>query len=171
MKRLLLILFGGILSANAATLQQETTRVNLNGVIIVPACAIAAQAQDQSIELGVVDETRMAKGAEPSYPFSIRLVDCLPNEDSATDNTLAVTFMGQHEGSNPWFNLRGDNAGIGMQIKDLDGRIIQPGVSRSGYSLKSNDDYLHYSASLVKTSAYFKAGEVNATLSFIIDYQ
>ncbi|WP_447908316.1 fimbrial protein [Serratia fonticola] len=171
MKRLLLILFGGILSANAVALQQETTRVNLNGVIIVPACAIAAEAQDQSIELGVVDETRMAKGAEPSYPFSIRLIDCLTNQDNDTNNTLAVTFMGQHEGSNPWFSLQGDNAGIGMQIKDPDGHIIQPGVSRSGYSLKSNDEHLHYSTSLVKTSGYFKAGKVNATLSFIIDYK
>ncbi|MGL5385384.1 MAG: fimbrial protein [Serratia sp. (in: enterobacteria)] len=170
MKRLLLILFGGILSANTAAFQQETTRVNLNGVIIVPACAIAAEAQDQSIDLGVVDETRMASGAEPSYPFSIRLINCLTEEEKETNHTLAVTFMGQYEGTNPWFNLQGNSIGVGMKIKDQNDHIIQPGVAHSGYVLK-NDDVLRYSASLVKTADYFKAGEVSATFSFIIDYK
>lgn len=170
MKRLLLILFGGILSANAAEHQLKFTHINLNGVIIVSACTIAAEAQDQSIELGVVDETQMANGAEPSYPFAIRLINCLTDEDNTPNRTLAVTFVGQQEGNNPWFKLQGNNAGIGMQIKDPNGHIIQPGVARSGYALK-NDDALHYSASLVKTSGYFKAGDINTTLSFIIDYK
>lgn len=171
MKRLLLILFCGVLSTNAVALQKETARVAMNGVIIVPACSIAAEAQDQSIELGVIDTDNFASGSTLAYPFSIRLLNCLMAENSEVKNTLTVAFMGANEHHQPWFGLQGNTEGFGMQITDGSGHVIQPGVATAGNTVTSNNDSLHYVASLIKTAEQIKPGGFNATVSFIIDYK
>ena len=171
MKRLLLILFCAALSTSAIARQKETARVAMNGVIIVPACSIAAEAQDQSIELGVIDAENVVTGTTLGYPFSIRLLNCMMEGNSEVKKTLAITFMGSHERNQSWFGLQGSSKGLGMQIADDNGHIIQPGVLTEGNTVNSNNESLHYVASLIKTADQIKAGGFNTTVSFIIDYK
>ncbi|HGM5493179.1 TPA: fimbrial protein [Serratia fonticola] len=171
MKRLLLILFCAIFSANGAAPHKEMTRVNMNGVIIVPACAITSETQDQSIELGTVDIESITNGKAPKHPFSFQLVNCMSDEISEMKNTLAVVFMGWHDSSDSFFSLKGNTEGLAIQINDITGHLIKPGVANSGNALISHNESLHYIASLVKTANRVKAGSFNSTVNVVINYK
>lgn len=144
----------------------------MQGAIIDTACTIAIESRDQSIDMDVVplaDIMRDGQGRRKS--FFIDLVDCeLERQQGKKSRWIQfqVTFDGDAEGD--LFGVRGEAAGIAVQITDELGNIALPGRPLPQEDISPGDLRLNYDIRLVANQHALKAGDYFSSIRFKLDY-
>lgn len=114
--------------------ESVTTTVNggvihFKGEVVNAACAIDSESMNQTVELGQVRSSRLAKAGDLSSAvgFNIKLNDC----DTNVSSNAAVAFLGTTVTSNDdTLALQSSAAGsaqnVGIQILDRTGEVLVP---------------------------------------------
>ncbi|MBD8162655.1 type 1 fimbrial protein [Erwinia persicina] len=159
-------------SSVAASQPQGWGRVGMFGAIIETACAIDTLSRDQTIDMGLLPVSQIARnGQSVNHPFSIQLVNCILSKN---DKNLPqwqhfqITFDGHRD--DQAFSIAGDAQGIALQIADSSGNIATPGKPLPLAELTTNNMLLNYSLRLVSNNRLLRAGEYYSTVKFKMDY-
>ncbi|MCP2231223.1 MULTISPECIES: fimbrial protein [Erwinia] len=163
---LILALF--FLSTVSQAAQQGKGEVSMRGAIVDTACTIATRDAQQSIDLGSLPVSTLAReGKGPAFPLTIRLTDCVLGR-AHNNKTFNITFDGPAEGST--FNLQGKASGVALRISDATGRIAKAGVALPPQDITPGDMRLEYFLTLVSDQKPLMAGAYFITVRFKLDY-
>jgi len=142
------------------------------GEIIETACAIDTKSRDQTIEIGNLPISQIARdGQGEPHLFSIRLVNC---ELARQDTSLAdwrhfqITFDGAADAG--LFSIGGAAKGFALQLSDSHGNIATPGSPLPVGDISAKEMLLNYSLRVVSNHQLLQVGEYNSTVRFKMDY-
>lgn len=142
------------------------------GAIIETACAIDTLSRDQTINMGILPVSQIARdGQGLIQPFSIRLVNCvLTRQDTSLPDWhhFKITFDGSSDVG--LFGIEGEAKGVALQLTDSQGNIVTPGAPLPGSIIHAKEMLLHYSLRLVSNHQLLRAGEYTSTVRFKMDY-
>jgi len=146
-------------SAFAAPTNQGHGKVKFKGEIVDAPCSISADSIDQTVDLGKIANSVLAKGGASSpKPFTIELEDCVFDSGTkAPNNKVKITFSGAGAKFDPTLLgvtglvLEGSAASakdnVGIQIIDTNGMPIEMGKSTTqDHQLQNGSNTLEYSA-------------------------
>ncbi|CAI1542733.1 TPA: fimbrial protein [Serratia fonticola] len=155
-----------------ASQPQGGGQVNMTGSIIETACAIDTDNRDQTIEMGTLPLSHIARdGQDIVLPFSIKLVNCVlaRNDSLLTDwHHFQLTFDGDEDSGH--FGIKGDAKGIALKIVDSGGNIARPGRQLPVADIVPNEMILNYSLQVVSNNQLLRVGDYTSTVKFKIDY-
>lgn len=162
-----------ILAPAESAPSQNFGLVNMAGAIIETACTIDMLNRDQTIDMGTIPVSKIARdGQGLTHPFSIKLVNCVL---SRHDKTLPdwryfqITFDGSSTDAS-LFGVKGEAKGVALKIADNLGNIAIPGVPLPLAEIAPKDTPLNYSLQIVSNQKNLYAGEYSATVKFKMDY-
>lgn len=154
--------------------------INFTGTISATGCTVNSVAGISStsgtVDFGQVNSTTLTSVGDStvSTPFSIELTEC------ATSSTPEIAFDGEAVTTSGYENLfesgAADGAGVGIRITDASsGTSYAPGSGAtnsgfSGISSGATSATGNFNAYLVAYEAGDKSGEVDASVTFTIDY-
>lgn len=144
----------------------------MEGAIIESACVIDAGSRDQTIEMGNIPISQIAReGQGEKKPFTIRLIDCeltnIKGHHSGAQH-FQVTFDGVTD--REFFQVEGDAKGVSLQLTDTEGNIAIPGKPLPSGNVQPGDIILNYDMQLVGNKQTLKVGEYHSTIRFKLDY-
>lgn len=161
-----------VVSAAESSQTQGWGKVNMVGAIIETACAIDTMSRDQTINMGTLPISQIARdGQGLMRPFSIRLVNCVlarQNQSLPDWHYFQITFDGPAEAG--LFGVEGDAKGVALQLTDSLGNIARPGAPLPLGEIATKDMLLNYSLRLVSNQQALRAGEYSSTVKFKMDY-
>lgn len=161
-----------VVSAAEASEQQGWGKVNMVGAIIETACAIDTENRDQTINMGTLPISQIARdGQSLSKPFSIRLVNCVLTRRNASLpdwRYFKIAFDGHNDSGH--FGVEGDAKGVALQLIDSQGNVVTPGSPLSVEEITSKEMLLKYSLRLVSNNQLLRAGQYTSTVKFKMDY-
>ncbi|EFZ55425.1 type-1 fimbrial protein, A chain [Escherichia coli LT-68] len=146
----------------------------LKGEVVNAACAIDSESMNQTVELGQVRSSRLAKAGDLSSAvgFNIKLNDC----DTNVSSNAAVAFLGTTVTSNDdTLALQSSAAGsaqnVGIQILDRTGEVlILDGATFSAKTdLIDGTNILPFQARYIALGQSV-AGTANADATFKVQY-
>ncbi|CAI0960862.1 MULTISPECIES: fimbrial protein [Serratia] len=168
------LLCGG--SATAATplgvVQGTTGTVSFYGGLLSAPCSLAPDSQDQSIDLGEVNARDFQNAGDRSAPVRFRLSfrNCLLGARALADNpagprngdanrlylqgeqAATLVFLGESDIANPQLlKLNGGAQGIGLRLRDQQGRALALNQQSRPYILQPGSNTLWFSASVEST--------------------
>lgn len=169
--------FAGGINTSSAT----DGTINFIGTISSAGCTVNSVAgvgsTTGSIDFGQINSTTLANVGDStvSTPFSIELTDC------ATASTPEITFEGDAVTTSGYESLfesgAADGAGVGIRITDASsGTAYTPGTGATnvGFSDLSSGSTTsatgNFNAYLVAYESGAKSGQVDANVTFTIDY-
>ncbi|WP_097508520.1 type 1 fimbrial major subunit FimA [Escherichia coli] len=159
--------------------ESVTTTVNggvihFKGEVVNAACAIDSESMNQTVELGQVRSSRLAKAGDLSSAvgFNIKLNDC----DTNVSSNAAVAFLGTTVTSNDdTLALQSSAAGsaqnVGIQILDRTGEVLV----LDGATFSAKTDLIDGTNILPFQARYIAlgqsvAGTANADATFKVQY-
>lgn len=151
----------------------EYGKVNMRGSVVASACNIALESMDQHIDLGSLPINIVARdGQGPEHNFRLRLEDCELFRPGTWDfSSVRVTFDGPRDDVRHLIRLSGDAKGVGLLIKDNDGRTIIPGEAISSLPLKNGSVELDYKLAVEKNNDELFAGNYRTGVRFKVEYE
>ncbi|MDC6117164.1 fimbrial protein [Serratia rubidaea] len=176
MKKIAYILFLPLIllavDKSVASEKQGWGRVSMVGTIIESACAIDTVSRDQTINMGVIPISQIARdGQGTQRSFSIRLINCIQNHGGdilSSRRNFQITFDGSSVAG--VFSINGSAKGVSLQIADEKGNIVTPGRPLPFGSSLTKPMLLNYSLRLVNNHRGLRAGEYSSTVKFKMDY-
>lgn len=150
--------------------ESVTTTVNggvihFKGEVVNAACAIDSESMNQTVELGQVRSSRLAKAGDLSSAvgFNIKLNDC----DTNVSSNAAVAFLGTTVTS----NAAGSAQNVGIQILDRTGEVLV----LDGATFSAKTDLIDGTNILPFQARYIAlgqsvAGTANADATFKVQY-
>lgn len=175
MLRPLLLLFSLVFSFATLAVQEQHGRVNINGAIIDPACTIAAENAEQTVDLGIITQERIEQNNTAIlYPFAIHLTSCIlaTSENSeGSRRTFSMKFDGPSPPGYQGFSLGEQSQGLAFEIHDEQDNIVIPGAAMRLDERSVENKTLNYSLHLIKTSQQVKAGPFHTAVNFTLVYQ
>jgi type 1 fimbria pilin len=161
-----------VVSSAEASQEQGWGKVNMVGAIIETACAIDTESRDQTINMGTLPISQIARdGKSLITPFSIRLVNCVltrQNTSLPDWRYFKISFDGHNDSG--LFGVEGEAKGVALQLIDNQGGIIVPGSPLSVEEITSKEMLLKYSLRLVSNNQLLQAGQYTSTVKFKMDY-
>ncbi|WP_154753648.1 fimbrial protein [Erwinia sorbitola] len=158
--------------ANWSTPVSAWGRVNMQGAIIETACAIDTQSRDQTIDMGVLPISQIARdGRGLAHDFAVQLVQCsLTRHNSSLKNWqhFKITFDGQNDSG--LFSINGQAKGVALEIIDSNGFVASPGNPLPVSNILSGNMQLNYSLRLVSNKQALRPGNYSSALRFKMDY-
>ncbi|WP_333012606.1 fimbrial protein [Kluyvera sichuanensis] len=147
--------------------------VEFRGAVVVSACAVDANSEDLTVEMGQVSSSKfrgMGSWTDPQA-FTLTLKDC----DTTTSQQVGVAFRGQTDGKDPGVLAVTDGAqsalGVGLGIFDSLGNQIIPNTQPIHFtSLQDGTTVLNFVAKYRATSASVVAGNANTQTWFTLTY-
>ncbi|EMG8933225.1 type 1 fimbrial major subunit FimA [Escherichia coli] len=148
--------------------------IHFKGEVVNAACAIDSESMNQTVELGQVRSSRLAKAGDLSSAvgFNIKLNDC----DTNVSSNAAVAFLGTTVTSNDdTLALQSSAAGsaqnVGIQILDRTGEVlILDGATFSAKTdLIDGTNILPFQARYIALGQSV-AGTANADATFKVQY-
>ena len=161
--------------------ESVTTTVNggvihFKGEVVNAACAIDSESMNQTVELGQVRSSRLAKAGDLSSAvgFNIKLNDC----DTTVATKASVAFTGTAiDSANPTVlalqnSAAGGATNVGVQILDRTGTPLALDGAAFGAQTTLNDgtNVLPFQARYYATAAA-TAGTANADATFKVQYE
>ena len=157
--------------------ESVTTTVNggvihFKGEVVNAACAIDSESMNQTVELGQVRSSRLAKAGDLSSAvgFNIKLNDC----DTNVSSNAAVAFLGTTVTSNDdTLALQSSAAGsaqnVGIQILDRTGEVLDGATFSAKTDLIDGTNILPFQARYIALGQSV-AGTANADATFKVQY-
>lgn len=147
-------------------------KVTFNGEVTAGACAVSGTDTDKIVNLDTVRAasfTAANQAGNAKKPFDITLQDC----DTATRETVQITFNGQAMDGNPTLlqNTAGAGAAqnVGLQIYGPDGAKLNLGEASSAVILNTTAT-IPLSVDYMSTAAAVTAGKVQSVANFQLTY-
>jgi len=189
----LAIVIGAVMSFTAGVANAETPAsgagttinggtVHFKGTLVAAPCTVSDDSSDQTVKLGEYTTHHFAKKGALGVvkPFEIKLEDC----DTSTARTAAVAFSGTADATDPTLlavNPDGSTSGsataTGVAIKIMDNASKIVKLDGTSFTDKTpiqdgdNTPALKFTAQYVGVSDSATAGDANADVSFIMQYQ
>ena len=148
--------------------------IHFKGEVVNAACAIDSESMNQTVELGQIRSSRLAKAGDLSSAvgFNIKLNDC----DTNVSRNAAVAFLGTTvTGNDDTLALQSSAAGsaqnVGIQILDRTGKVLIP----DGATFSAKTDLIDGTNILPFQARYIAlgqsvAGTANADATFKVQY-
>ncbi|KFK96798.1 MULTISPECIES: fimbrial protein [unclassified Serratia (in: enterobacteria)] len=155
-------------------MHKDYGRVNMNGVIINPACSISSDNAEQTIDLGLITQETLNNTAAVTYPFTINLINCVflhAEENKEMQSTLGLRFDGPSEPGSSWFNLGESSKGLAFQILDGQSNVVIPGAVMRVHKHDGENKKLNYSLRLIKKIPQVKSGRFHSMVYFTLIHQ
>jgi len=196
--RLRPLLLGALLltgSAMAATplgvIQGTTGTVSFHGGLLSSPCSLTPDSQDQAIDLGDVNASNFQNAGDQSAPVRFRLSfrNCLLGAKALADNpagprngdagqlylkgeqAVTLVFLGDSDVNNPdLLKLNGGVQGIGLRLKDQQGRALSLNQQSRPYILQPGSNTLWFSAQVESTQKYPLANQFNGVVHVQLVY-
>ncbi|NTY86589.1 type 1 fimbrial protein [Serratia fonticola] len=147
-------------------------RVNMQGAIIETACAIDTLSRDQTIEMGTLPLSQIARdGRGLPRLFTVHLVRCSlirPNASLSNWRHFKITFDGRNDSG--LFAVDGQAKGVAIEIIDDNGNVALPGSPLPASRILAGDMRLNYSLRLVSNQQVLRPGNYTSALRFKMDY-
>lgn len=147
-------------------------RVNMHGAIIETACAIDTLSRDQTIEMGTLPLSQIARdGRGLPQLFAVQLVRCsLIRHNASLSNWrhFKITFDGRNDAG--LFAVDGQAKGVALEIIDDKGNVALPGSPLPASRILAGDMRLNYSLRLVSNQQVLHPGNYTSALRFKMDY-
>jgi type 1 fimbria pilin len=197
-KRLRLMLLGTLLltgSTTAATplgvIQGTTGTVSFHGGLLSSPCSLTPDSRDQAIDLGDVNARDLPNAGAQSVPVRFRLSfrNCLLGAKALADNpagprngdagqlylkgeqAVTLVFLGDSDDNNPeLLKLNGGVQGIGLRLKDQQGRALALNQQSRSYILQPGSNTLWFSAQVESTQKYPLANQFNGVVHVQLVY-
>lgn len=182
MKKLQLAMVLGMALASGsvfAASNQGHGTVNFKGEIIDAPCSISADTIEQTVDLGQVSSSALAKGGKSSpQDFKIKLQDC--DVSSLTKKTVTATFTGKgasFDTTSTLLALSGTASGAAVAITDNNNQAVKLGSPASVYTFADDSTTadLLYSAYLQgaadNTANPIVAGQFTSVANFTLAYE
>jgi len=179
-KKAVFSILASLVISNFAFAEDELTppvtvnggKVTFNGEVTSGACAVSGTDTDKIVTLDTVRAATFTAANQlgnAKKAFDLSLVDC----DSATRETVQVTFSGQAVDGNP--NLLENTAGagaaknVGLQLFGPDGAALNLGELSSKVNLNETTT-IPLSVDYMSTAASVNAGKVQSVANFQLTY-
>ncbi|CAI0912581.1 Fimbria A protein precursor [Serratia entomophila] len=168
-----LLLSGGATAATPlGAIEGTTGTVSFHGGLLSSPCSLTPDSQDQSIDLGDVNARAFQNAGDQSAPVRFRLSfrNCLLGARALADNpagprngdanrlylqgeqAATLVFLGESDINNPQLlKLNGGVQGIGLRLKDQQGRPLALNQQSHPYILQPGSNTLWFSASVEST--------------------
>jgi len=154
--------------------------IHFKGKLVEAPCAVSNDSSDQPVDLGEYTTHHFKKVGTLGTlkPFQIKLEDC----DTTTASTAAVAFSGRQDATDATLlaidagasGVNKDTAtGVGIQILDELSKVVKTdGVSFSSpHHLIDGENVLNFAAQYKSTADKTTAGDANADVTFVMQYQ
>lgn len=170
---LLLLLFGKpVCAVEPLVGKQQKGRVQLTGSIVDTACAMRLGNEGQTVTFQPAALHSLVRGdASFRQPLNIYLSDCDTSNTRSSASTapaLKLTFEGENNGK--YFGTQGTAQGVAIQIKDVHGKLITPGMSLEGNSRNTDTMTLKYFLEIVGTGSALQAGNYHAVIKLSVQH-
>ena len=179
-KALAIIALSALSLSSTAALAAPTTvnggTVHFKGEVVNAACAIDAGSMDQTVQLGQVKASKLAKAGQTSTPvgFNIQLNDC--DTKVATKASVAFSGTAVDTTNTTVLALQSSAAGgatnVGVQILDRTGTplALDGGTFGAATTLTNGTNTVPFQARYYATGPA-TAGVANADATFKVQYQ
>jgi minor fimbrial subunit len=176
MMRKLFSLYGGVLLLSAANAVAADSTISISGYVRDNACAVATESKDFTVDLmnNAVKQFHSVGATSPLVPFRIVLSPC-----GGAATAVKVGFTGVSDTLNTTLVKldSGVSAAGGMGVQILDGSrsplVLNAGASEQSWTTLTpgQTNILSFYARLMATQVPVTAGRVNATATFILEFQ
>ncbi len=191
---LLPILLLGNRSAQAVSMLEAiegtSGTVSFYGGLLTSPCSLTPDSQDQAIDLGEVNAAAFQNAGDQSVPVRFRLSfrNCLLGARAVVDNPVGqrdaeatrlylqgeqaatLVFLGDSDAHNPSLLRLGGVQGIGLRLKDDQGRVLSINQQSRPYILQPGNNTLWFSAQLESTQRYTQANRFGGVVHVQIVY-
>ncbi|WP_431224601.1 fimbrial protein [Serratia sp. L9] len=165
--------------------------VSFYGGLLTSPCSLTPDSQDQAIDLGEVNAATFQHAGDQSVPVRFRLSfrNCLlgaraviasptgQRDGEATrlylqgEQAATLVFLGDSDVHNPGLlKLNGGVQGVGLRLKDDQGRILSLNQQSRPYILQPGNNTLWFSAQLESTQRYTQANRFGGIVHVQIVY-
>lgn len=171
MKNLLITLIPAVLvTSSAFAVEGESSTVNFVGTIVQASCSLTTESQDQTVDLGSVLTSTLARQGATSdeKPFIIGLEDC----DSSVLSEASIAFSGETANDTTLSTNDIANTAVGIQILQDGNELVLDGSAKTTpQQLEDGVNIMEFTARYVAISDQVAAGEANAVANFVIHYE
>ncbi|HHB1427577.1 TPA: fimbrial protein [Serratia odorifera] len=167
----------------------ETARVNFVGALLSPPCSLAADSQDQQVDLGVISgkQFRNQGDRSQSVNFTLRFQDCLMGAHAyrigadparypgnaayvGGEQTVMLSFVGVPDDYRSDLLKLNGARGVGLRLQDARGAALPLNQPVPAAFLQPGDNQLNFSASLESTQPFVQADYVDAVVNVNVYY-
>lgn len=149
---------------------QGSGNITFTGSIIDAPCSITPESSNQTVDLGQVSNSLLAKaGTSTPRNFTIDLEKC----DTTTKKNVVITFGGSKDVENDkLLGITGTAKGAGIALTDGSGTQITLGVPSAARGLLAGNNKLNFSAYLQgnKADGSVTPGEFSSVANFTLTY-
>lgn len=159
-------------AAQAADMGHGT--VSFTGSIIDAPCSISPENIDQTVDLGQVSNSALAKKGKTSPKFfSIRLDNCaLTAEEGATAKSkVSVKFTGTSGMTDGMLGLVGTAQGASLALTDKSGNLIPLNSASAAQTIQDGENTLSFGAYLQGDGDAVVPGDFKSVANFMMDYK
>ncbi|MDM3869178.1 fimbrial protein [Proteus faecis] len=163
--------------------EDSTGQLYVFGTLTESTCHIEMNSIYQSINMGNIPLTKLKKVGDKGEPisFQIALLDCLETPTLLNDRKdhriwsseqpgVKIRFIANIVPFFPQLIRVSGIEGLGLQISDLNGRVLPLHADSIPYFLNPGQNQLTFLISPVKTAKYITPGYYNALISFELLY-
>lgn len=148
-------------------------QVTLTGRIVNAACSIDLETQDQTVDMGVLPVSEIARnGSGNKKYFTINFVQCVLPFDYQAENSsrnFSIAFNGLNKAKS--FGLNGDARGVNIELQDTAGNIIEPGKAWDLAEVaEGTATKVQYALRLVSNHSVLRPGKYHTVIKFTINY-
>lgn len=145
--------------------------MSLDGSINSSPCTIETEDMRQTLDFGVISINQLREGkASRSYPFTIRLRNCVYSEREKTISPkMEMRFSGKNDGRH--FSVDGTAQGFSLLISDMKGNPILPNQRHDAFWSNDQDAMnMNYTVTLVGNGEKLKLGDFQSKIALQIVY-
>ncbi|MHC9060917.1 fimbrial protein [Pantoea sp. y20] len=164
----------------------QLARINFTGALMSSACTLAAESQEQTVDMGSVSGNKFRHRGDRSQNvnFSLHFKDCLagaheypPSTDFGInnrwwqgENSVAISLIGTSDDFNNELLKINGARGVGLRLSDEKSKDMSINYGSNTFFLSPGDNTLNFNASVEATQDYVQAGYIDAIVNVNVFY-
>lgn len=148
--------------------------LNVTGSFQEAPCQIAMRSAFQDISMENLSPARLKVPGDTGQPqqIVIHMLGCKTEEgnNEALKREATIRFLSSADPDEPSLFLLRGVSGLALRLVDVNGRMVQPGESRTPLFQPATDDLVYWVIP-VRTKASLTMGEFYATVDFGMSYE
>lgn len=171
-------------ASNNANINSDATDLHVHGALVVGACQLDMQSAYQEIDIQGTTTGNLLNLGDfgPATALTIQMSDCqaigghsvspATNVSTWDDKrpVVTVSFMAAVDSDNPDLIKVNGITGMGLLLKDSNGRKISLGKKDKPQFISPGSNALGYTVTAVRTSAPLTTGSFRAVIDFWVSY-
>lgn len=171
-------------AADNSGIEEANLTIYVHGALTQSVCRLEMSSANQTVELGEVGTGRLHSVGAQGKPvrLELRLEDCLSNEVASQDLrhdslvwarnelSVSVSFSGVRDADNPELIKVQGAEGVGLRIKDVQGRDVRVGSRGIPLMIIPGQNALSFTIIPERTKAPLTPGSYLAQVNFKMSY-